>query len=210
MNPRPILIALGCAILVVGTAYFVGKHAFKTEMSLHGLPRAGDASRTETDIEATNKPVDQPLKGDMDKPQRPRQYRGIEEILANASPEFRRKYAEMVANAQAYAEEEERKRLLNPSPEDIEDARLLEQIRKRRKEWEAEDIADAKKDTEVEALIREIEEGREEDARILEEAKQYQAESDQIIKELIEAYKRRGLWDYRCDTQVYNLYNDQP
>jgi hypothetical protein len=79
-----------------------------------------------------------------------------------------------------------------------------------RKEQEAKAIADAKKDAEIEEWIRGIEKRRAERARILEEARQYQAESDQIIKELIEAYKRRGLWDYRCDTQVYNLYNDQP
>ena len=201
MNLKPIVISILCAVLFVAAVYFGGKWVleqgrvsdFSPDVVTPAAPVDESASTTPAST-ATDSPSEQQTGK--------RKHRSIEEILATASPEFRRKNAEMLANAEAYAEEEARKRRLNPSPQDIADAKLLERVEKGLKEMEALIIGDPEKDAEVEERIRTIEKRRAERARELEEARQYQAEFNQMIRELIEEYKRRGLWDYDADKPI--------
>ena len=201
MNLKPIVISILCAVLFVVVAHFGGKWVleqgrvsdFSPDVVTPAAPVDESASTTPAST-ATDSPSEQQTGK--------RKHRSIEELLSNASPEERRRYAEIGerVRAEAYAEEEARR--LNPSPQDIADARLLERGDKTSKELEALIIGDPEKDAEVEERIRTIEKRRAERARELEEARQFQAEYNQVIKEWIEEYKRRGLWDYDADKPI--------
>jgi hypothetical protein len=202
MSLKPIVISILCVVLFVAAVYFGGKWVLEAERVEEWKPAVrpdtpDDENETAPDTQETEAEKPPPLRADTS-----RGYRSIEELLSDASPEERRRYAEIGERIRAEADAEEEARRLNPSPQDIADAKLLERVEKGLKEMEALIIGDPEKDAEVEERIRTIEKRRAERARELEEARQFQAESHQVIKELIEAYKRRGLWDYDADKPI--------
>lgn len=214
MNPRPILIALGCALSVVAIAYFGGQHVFLTEPN-PPFSTPAKAEKPTTDTKTTDPSTKAELKPTTESviSTSPSEYGSIEELLANASPEFRQKYAELWARAQAEAEQEaEQKAVLrraNPTPEDLQDMEL-DALSKRLAEWSTEaEASDARiyqslvergyltegEELNSETLGKAIERKREEREREVEEMKRNQQSMDEFMEAFKQDLIRWGLWD---------------
>ena len=189
MYPKPIIITTIISLLFIAAIYFIGESVFE---SRHVSDSAPPVPRPTKPIRETNTPP--PSHSNNNEPKR--ENHSIEEILANGSPEFQQKYAELVAKAKAYAAEQARKQALNPTAEDIEINTLRKEIQQMIADREAELAAE---EDEFEQWEKAEQQYNEELSRRLEEAKQFQAESEQKMKRWRDNLKRRGLWDYKND-----------
>ena len=214
MNTKPIIIASLIAVLFVMIVYFSGRLVFESG-SVPDLSAADDKTDTTRERTPPTKPTPTPIKDKLETktekpnsvtPRKPK--KSLEELIAGLSPEERRKWDEIGEQIRAEAEKEAAFRKANPTPEEIEEARIFEEIKKDRKEWEAEAIENAEINAKVRERLRGMEKRRAERERVLEEARQFQAESDKFIKEELAPYlKQHGLWDYEKNQPMYEKIN---
>ena len=210
MNTKPIIIASLIAVLFVMIVYFSGRLVFESG-SDPDLSATADKTDTTRERTPPTKTIHTPVKDKLEtKTEKPnsmprRKPKSLEDLIAAMSPEERRRWDEIREQGRAELEKEEAFRRANPTPEEIESARISEEVRKYLKEAEAEAIEDAKIDAKVEERLRGIEKRRAERERVLEEARQFQAEFNDYLedfKELIADLKRRGLWDHEKNQPI--------
>ena len=188
MNPRPIITSsVMVSVLFVAAVYVGGKWVFESGR-VDDLTVDVVTPTAPVLIKETDNPT--PPRTDTDKPKR--EYKSTEEILANASPEFRKKYAEMLEYAKAAG-----KQYTDP-----ESAALIKEASALRKQIRAEIAereAELAEEDDFDEWIKGVEKRREAYLREIEEAKRI----SETHRNNLERFKRKlqqlGLWDYKAD-----------